>query len=195
MTLAVTMTATYPKTEPILKLKNDGELTEGTRFKIQKILENKPKELVAEDQPQAMIMEIVSACSEVLEDAAQAKAAGKELPSLEEERAAHAAIANKLAEEQREREERQKQLERLEEQRMEEVCDLSITVNCQKFHSLEHTGNHANIGIGVGQRRSEATEGKRTGKETKKSPSTSINLSIFDRYWHEWSSSIRNIDF
>lgn len=123
MTLAVTMTATYPKTEPILKLKNDAGLREGTRFKIQKILENKPKELVAEDQPQAMIMEIVSACSEVLEDAAQAKAAGKEIPSLEEERAAHAAVANKLAEEQKEQEEKQKQLERQEEQRMQEVCD------------------------------------------------------------------------
>jgi translation initiation factor 2-alpha kinase 4 len=121
MTLAVTLTATYPKTEPILKLKNDGGLREGTRFKIQKIIENKPKELVAEDEPQAMIMEIVTACSEVLEDAAQARAAGKELPSLEEERAAHEAIAAKLAEEQKEQEEKQRQLESLEEQRMQEA--------------------------------------------------------------------------
>jgi translation initiation factor 2-alpha kinase 4 len=53
-----------------------------------------------------------------LEDAAQAKAAGRELPSLEEERAAHGAAAYKLAEEQREKEEHQKKLESLEEERM-----------------------------------------------------------------------------
>lgn len=121
VTLLVTLTATYPKTEPILKLKNNEGLKEGTKYKLQKIIETKPKELVAEEQPQAMIMEIVTACSEVLEDAAQAKAAGKELPSLEEERANHEAVAARLAEAQREQAEKQKELESLEEQRMQEA--------------------------------------------------------------------------
>jgi translation initiation factor 2-alpha kinase 4 len=119
VTLHVTLTATYPKTEPLLKIKDDGGLLEGTRFKIQKVIETKPKELVVEEQ--AMIMEIVTACLDILEDAAHAKAAGRELPSLEEERAAHEAAASELADRQREEEENKKQLETLEEERMQET--------------------------------------------------------------------------
>jgi eukaryotic translation initiation factor 2-alpha kinase 4 len=113
----VTLTATYPKTEPLLSIKDDGGLREGTRYKIQKIIETKPKELVVEEQ--AMIMEIVNACLDVLEDAAQAKAEGKVLPSLVEERAAHEAAAAKVAEKLREEEEKKKQQESLEEERMQ----------------------------------------------------------------------------
>lgn len=80
MILAVTFTATYPKTAPLLSIKGDGGLRDSTKFKIQKVIETKPKELVAEEQ--AMIMEIVNACQDILEDAAQAKAAGLELPSM-----------------------------------------------------------------------------------------------------------------
>jgi eukaryotic translation initiation factor 2-alpha kinase 4 len=100
----------------LLSIKGDFNLREVTRFKIQKIIETKPKELVAEEQ--AMIMEIVNACQEVLDEAAGAKAAGLELPSLEEERASHEAAAAKLAEQQKEEEEKKKQLENLEEERM-----------------------------------------------------------------------------
>ncbi|KAE8446644.1 hypothetical protein EG329_011837 [Mollisiaceae sp. DMI_Dod_QoI] len=119
VTLAVTFTATYPKTQPLLSIKGDFNLLEGTRYKIQKIIETKPKELVAEEQ--AMIMEIVNACLDVLEDAAQAKAAGKVLPSLEEERAAHEAALAKEAEVQKAKENKKKELERLEEQRMQDT--------------------------------------------------------------------------
>ncbi|KAH8683018.1 anticodon binding domain of tRNAs-domain-containing protein [Tricladium varicosporioides] len=114
--LCVTLTATYPKTAPLLTLKNARGLLEGTRFKIQKVIESKPKELIAGEQ--AMIMEIVNACLDVLEDAAQAKAAGLKIPSLEEERAAHEAAAAAAAEQEREQEERKKQREHLEEERM-----------------------------------------------------------------------------
>ncbi|KAF4636697.1 hypothetical protein G7Y89_g1387 [Cudoniella acicularis] len=114
--LCVTLTATYPKTAPLLSLRDGHGLLEGTRFKIQKVIESKPKELVVEEQ--AMIMEIVNACLDILEDAAQAKAAGMEIPSLEEERAAHEVAAAKLADQQREEEERKKQMENLEEERM-----------------------------------------------------------------------------
>ena len=62
--------------------------------------------------------EIVIACQDILEDAAQAKAAGLELPSLEEERAAHEAAALKLAKQQQEEEESRKKLESMEEERM-----------------------------------------------------------------------------
>lgn len=69
-------------------------------------------------EEQAMIMEIVNACQDILEDAAQAKAAGLELPSLEEERAAHEATAAKLAEDHRVEQAKRKELENLEEQQM-----------------------------------------------------------------------------
>jgi translation initiation factor 2-alpha kinase 4 len=115
MTLVVTLTATYPRTPPLLSIKRDEGLREGTRYKLQKTIETKPKELLPEEQ--AMIMEIVNACQDILEDAAQAAAAGLELPSLEEERAAHEEVAAKLAEEQREEEEKRKRLESMEEER------------------------------------------------------------------------------
>lgn len=117
-TLAVTLTATYPKTAPLLKFKAGDGLRDVTKFKVQKVIETKPRELVVEEQ--AMIMEIVSACQDILEDAAQAKAAGSELPSLEDERAAHEAAASKLAEEQRRAEAQKQQLETMEEERIQE---------------------------------------------------------------------------
>ncbi|CAL3965791.1 unnamed protein product [Diplocarpon coronariae] len=116
-TLVVTLTATYPKTRPLLSIKNDGTLREGTKFKLQRVIETKPKELVSEEQ--AMIMEVVNACQEVLEDAAQAQAAGQGIPSLEEERVLHEQAANRLAEEQRQAEEKKKQLESMEEERVQ----------------------------------------------------------------------------
>jgi translation initiation factor 2-alpha kinase 4 len=116
VTLAATLTATYPRTPPLLSIKGDEGLREATRFKIRKAIEAKAKELVAEEQ--AMIMEIVNVCQEILDEAAEAKAAGLELPSLEEERAAHESAAAKLAEEQREEEERKKRLESMEQERM-----------------------------------------------------------------------------
>jgi eukaryotic translation initiation factor 2-alpha kinase 4 len=63
MTLMVTLTATYPKTEPLLSIKGDGGLRESTKFKIQKVIETMPKGLVAEEQ--AMIMEIVGFLSSI----------------------------------------------------------------------------------------------------------------------------------
>lgn len=99
-----------------MNVKGDEGLREGTRFKIQKVIQTKPKQLVHEEQ--AMIMEIVNAIQDILEDAAQAKVAGLELPSLEEERAAHEAAAARLAENQRREEEKKKELEVMEEESM-----------------------------------------------------------------------------
>ena len=85
-------------------------------FKVQKITETKPKELVSGDQP--MIMEVIQACQEILDEAADAKAAGLKLPSLEEERASHEATLAKAAEEEKQEDAKKKQLESLEEERM-----------------------------------------------------------------------------
>ncbi|KAI9646734.1 eukaryotic translation initiation factor 2-alpha kinase [Ciborinia camelliae] len=112
----VTLTLTYPKSAPLLTLKNTGGLRDSTKFKLQKIIETLPKELIKEEQ--AMIMEIVTACQEVLEQAAEAKAAGRELPTLQEERAAHEAAAAQIMEDQRLEEEKKRMLESQEEERM-----------------------------------------------------------------------------
>jgi eukaryotic translation initiation factor 2-alpha kinase 4 len=116
VTLHVTFVATYPKSPPLLSLKDDDDLREGTKFKLQKVIETKPKELIKREE--AMIMDIVDFLRDILEDAAAAKAAGRELPSLEEERAIHEMEATRLAQEQQEEEERKRQDEKREEDRM-----------------------------------------------------------------------------
>ncbi|KAG9248230.1 anticodon binding domain of tRNAs-domain-containing protein [Calycina marina] len=116
VTLAATFTATYPKTVPLLSLKDGATLQESTKFKLQKIIETKPRELLAVEE--AMVMEVVNACQDVLEDTAQAKAAGKEVLSLEEERAAHEAAALEIAEQQRKEDEERRALENMEDDRV-----------------------------------------------------------------------------
>lgn len=116
VTLHVVFVATYPKSAPLLSLKNEDSLREGTRFKLQKVIETLPKQLISEEQ--AMIMEIVDALREVLEDAAVAIAAGRELPSLEEERAIHEAAAVQVARKQEEQEEQKRLNETREEERL-----------------------------------------------------------------------------
>jgi translation initiation factor 2-alpha kinase 4 len=115
-TLHVRFVATYPKSPPLLTLKDDNDLRDGTKYKLQKAIETKPKELVAKEE--AMIMEIVETLQDILEEAARAKAAGKELPSLEEERAVHEMAAARVAKEQEKQEERKRQDENREEERI-----------------------------------------------------------------------------
>ncbi|KAI1002532.1 eIF-2-alpha kinase [Podosphaera aphanis] len=134
VTLKVTLTASYPKSPPLLSFKDDDTLKEGTRFKLQKVIETKPKELVANEQ--AMIMEIVEACLEVLKDAAAVKSAGREIPSLEEERAAYKAAALKQAQEEKELAERKKRLETLEEERVQETL-LQVEMDRQRTKARE----------------------------------------------------------
>ncbi|CAJ2507288.1 Uu.00g084740.m01.CDS01 [Anthostomella pinea] len=121
VTLGVVLTATYPKSAPLLSLKEDGSLEESTVFKLQKFIETKPKALAAQEQPEPMIHELAQGLQDILEDAAQAKAQGLELPSLEEERAAHEAQLAKQAQVLQQEEERKKQDLREEEDRAMEI--------------------------------------------------------------------------
>jgi hypothetical protein len=75
-TLEVILPATYPNAEPLLRIEDDDGLREETRKYLRQIVDTKPKELVVKGQP--MIMEIVYACLEVLQDAVEAKATSKE---------------------------------------------------------------------------------------------------------------------
>lgn len=116
MILGVVLVATYPKSPPLLTVKDAEGLRESTQFKIQKFVETQPK-IFAEDE-QEMIDRIVEGIREILEEAAQKNAQGLELPSLEEERAAHEAQLAKLAQDEREQQERQKLEETKEEERV-----------------------------------------------------------------------------
>ncbi|GAB1314400.1 eukaryotic translation initiation factor 2-alpha kinase [Madurella fahalii] len=116
VTLGVVLVATYPKSPPLLSIKDYGDVRESTRFKIQKFIETQPKIWAQEEQE--MIDRIVEGIREVLEEAALKKAQGLELPSLEEERAAHEAELARLAQDEKELEERKKLEETKEEERV-----------------------------------------------------------------------------
>ncbi|KAL2025032.1 hypothetical protein VTK56DRAFT_34 [Thermocarpiscus australiensis] len=116
VTLGVVLVATYPKSPPLLSIKDYGDLRESTKFKIQKFVETQPKVWAREEQE--MIDRIVEGIREILEEAALKKARGLELPSLEEERAAHEAELARLAQTEKELEERKKLEEIKEEERV-----------------------------------------------------------------------------
>ncbi|KAF7546777.1 hypothetical protein G7046_g9206 [Stylonectria norvegica] len=115
VTLGFVMTATYPKTPPVLTMK-EMDLKEVTQYKLQKFIETKPKIFAQEEQE--MVDRIVEGVRDILEDAAQAKANGKHLPSLEEERERHEASLAKLAQQQQEEEEKKRSEETKEEERV-----------------------------------------------------------------------------
>ncbi|KAK8034373.1 eIF-2-alpha kinase GCN2 [Apiospora rasikravindrae] len=124
VTLGVVLTATYPKSAPLLSLKDDTSLSDSTVFKIQKFLEKRPRELAAQGQGEPMIHELAEGIQEHLEDAAIAKAQGLEQPSLEEERAAHEEELARQAREQEEEDARKKQEATQEEERvMQQMID------------------------------------------------------------------------
>ncbi|ROW15404.1 hypothetical protein VPNG_02388 [Cytospora leucostoma] len=115
LTLGVVMVATYPKSPPLLNLKEHRNLKEATLFKVQKYVETQTKLFVKDEQE--MIMSITEGIRDILEDAAQAKVAGRALPTLEQERAAHEAALARLVQEQKEKEEQKKAEASKEEER------------------------------------------------------------------------------
>ncbi|KAI1340987.1 serine/threonine-protein kinase gcn2 [Xylariaceae sp. FL0016] len=136
VTLSVVFTATYPKSAPLLSLKDGASLNESTLFRLQKHIEAKPRALAARGQSEPMIFELVSGMQDILDDAAQKKAQGLELPSLEEERANHEAEQAKQAKAHLEEEERKKQAAVEEEERaMQDM--LQQEVQRQKVKSKE----------------------------------------------------------
>lgn len=115
VTLGVVLTATYPKSVPLLTIKGHDGLRESTLFKVHKVMEARAKECAAEDKE--MIDYLVEGIREILEDAAVAKEQGLDLPSLEEERAAHEASLAQAARDEKEKEEKKRQEETREEER------------------------------------------------------------------------------
>ncbi|OAA72524.1 Serine/threonine-protein kinase, GCN2 [Cordyceps fumosorosea ARSEF 2679] len=131
ITIGFVLNATYPKTPPIITIKEQGFLRESTQFKIQKFIETQPK-VFAKDE-QEMVDQIVEGIREILEEAAQAKVAGKNLPSLEEERERHEADAAKAAQRQKEEEDRkQKEVTKEEERVIAEMLQQQLDRQRQK---------------------------------------------------------------
>ena len=131
ITVGFVMTATYPKTAPLLAIRDMEGLREATRFKIQKYAETEPKEFAKEEQE--MVDRIVEGIRDILEDAAQVKASGRQLPSLEEERERHAASMLVLAKQKKEEQERKQLEENQEEERvMSQMVQQQIDRQKQK---------------------------------------------------------------
>ena len=106
VTLVVRLTATYPKSLPILEVLGLESYHERTQKRIRNIVGRRPKELLGE----VMISVIADEIQEALEDAVEARQKGT-LPSLEEERASAEEVAAALA----------KQTEEAEARRMQEA--------------------------------------------------------------------------
>ncbi|PHH83399.1 hypothetical protein CDD82_1333 [Ophiocordyceps australis] len=116
VTLSFVMTATYPKTPPLITLKATHGLREALQLKVTHFIQTQPK-LYARDE-QEMIDKIVEGVRELIEDAAQSKSSGTQPLSLEEERERHEADLAKLAMEQKQQQELKRQQEAKEEDRL-----------------------------------------------------------------------------
>ncbi|KAK3715393.1 eukaryotic translation initiation factor 2-alpha kinase [Vermiconidia calcicola] len=123
VTLTVRLTATYPKTAPLLTIDGLQSYHERTRNRINTIVEKRPKKLLGE----VMIFDISNEIRDALDDAIQAKQQGT-LPSLEDERAKDEEVATELAKQAEEAESRRLQAEQDEEDRvLKQMMEEEIT--------------------------------------------------------------------
>ena len=121
--LSVQLTATYPKSAPVLEISDLHSFHERTQKRIQNVVRNKPRQMLGE----VMVHAIASDIQEALEDAVQAKQSGT-LPSLEEERASAEEVATALAKEAEEAETRRTQKAQEEEDRvLKQMVDEEVT--------------------------------------------------------------------
>lgn len=116
--LSVRLTATYPKTVPLLHVSGLDAFHERTQTRVQQVLTQKPKQLVGEVMIHALATEI----QEILEDAVQARQQGT-LPSLDDERANAEEAALLLA---KQAEETQKKLVREAQEEERRVLDQMV---------------------------------------------------------------------
>lgn len=113
VTLTVQLTATYPKSAPILDVQGLDKFHDRTQQRIQNVLRLRPKQMIGE----VMIHAIATEIQDALEDAINSRAQGV-LPSLDEERASAEEVAIGLAKEAEEAEARRQQEEQEEEDRV-----------------------------------------------------------------------------
>ena len=111
--LSVRLTATYPKTLPLLEVSGIELYHDRTQNRIRKIVANRPKQLLGE----VMIHAIASEIQEAVDDAVNARQHGT-LPSLEDERASADEVAAARAQEVEESEARRLREAQEEEDRV-----------------------------------------------------------------------------
>jgi translation initiation factor 2-alpha kinase 4 len=121
--LSAQLTATYPKSAPLLEVSDLHSFHERTQKRIQNVILKKPRQMLGE----VMIHAIASDIQEALEDAVLAKQSGT-LPSLEEERASAEEVATALAKEAEEAETRRNLEAQEEEDRvLKQMVDEEVT--------------------------------------------------------------------
>ncbi|KAL9074515.1 MAG: hypothetical protein Q9157_004374 [Trypethelium eluteriae] len=121
--LSIRLTATYPKTVPLVKIEESVGLRRGSQRKIEEMLQTRPKELVGE----VMIHELATSTEELLEESFQRQQRDGELPSLEEERALQEAAATEAARRQEATRLQEAEVERAEEDRvLKQMLDEEI---------------------------------------------------------------------
>ncbi|KAF2484544.1 kinase-like domain-containing protein [Neohortaea acidophila] len=121
--LAIRLTATYPKTVPLLAVEGLERYHERTQKRIHNIIQHRPKALLGE----VMIHTIANEIQDALEDAVQARQQGA-LPSLEDERASAEEVATASAKQAEEAEARRQTEAREEEDRvLKQMVDEEIT--------------------------------------------------------------------
>lgn len=113
VTLQVRLTATYPKTVPILHIEGLEEFHKRTQQRVKNIIANLPKQKIGE----AMVYYIAEEIRDALDDAIQAKEQGV-LPSLDDERWSAEQASTAIAKEAEEAEARKLEEEKEEENRM-----------------------------------------------------------------------------
>ena len=117
--LNVTLSSTYPKSVPLLRLTGVDNLRPNSLARIHAIVKSRPKELLPSGE--VMIFQIASEMQDILDDEVSARARDEQLPSLEEERAVRAAAVRQAAE-----------AEQLERVQREEAARLQAETESQR---------------------------------------------------------------
>ncbi|KAI9684285.1 MAG: hypothetical protein M1822_005758 [Bathelium mastoideum] len=134
LVLSIKLTATYPKTVPLVKIEESTGLRQATVKKIERLLQTRPKELVGE----VMIHELTESVKDVLEEAFEKQQREGQLPSLEGERALQEAAAAEAAKREEAERLKEAQQERAEEDRvLKQMLDEEISRRQAKRKSLQ----------------------------------------------------------
>jgi eukaryotic translation initiation factor 2-alpha kinase 4 len=143
--LSVRMTATYPKTAPILDVSGLANYHERTQQRIRNILNLRPKQLLGE----VMIHSIASEIQDALEDAVSARQQGT-LFSLEEERANAKEMANVLAKEQEDADaQRQLEEKKAEDEALKQMVEAELHRREKRKPSKSSAENTPNMATDV----------------------------------------------
>lgn len=114
ITLCAKVSATYPKSLPILILENATNLRKRTWESLQSLLRTRPNELLGE----VMIHDVAATIQDILEDEVAVRDNDGTFENLEAERAVHEAAAAKTAKQQEEELQRQREEEKAEQDRI-----------------------------------------------------------------------------